>query len=180
MKKATNIIIPIIVIVLFFSLLIFLANMNNQNKENKIINNGVATFATILYCGNKDGNFVSIEYFVNNKKYLTKVSAPSNEYQENEQIEIVYNAAEPYSIIAHFYKMKFNDTIEFKETEATIININPAKSNAILLLTYEYLINGIKYTRTNEILDGDNNKYSIGKNSIILYNINNPKSSIFP
>ena len=183
MKKAFNFLIPIGVIALFFFLLIYVANINKRNKENKILENGKSTFATILYCGNKDGNFVSVEYFVNDKKYLTKIGAPSNEYQENEQIEIVYNVAEPANVLAHFYNMKFNNNIDFKEIEATIINNVATKikagNNSIKMLTYEYAVNGVKYSRTNQILITDDNKYSIGNKILILYNTNNPKSSIF-
>ncbi|MEZ4879586.1 MAG: hypothetical protein R2801_05420 [Chitinophagales bacterium] len=77
MKKASNIIIVIGVMALFFFALIFFAKNNQKNKEKKIIENSATTYATILYCGfkNDNGNFVSIEYFIDDKKYLNRTSA---------------------------------------------------------------------------------------------------------
>lgn len=184
MKNIVNIIITIAVIVLLFSLIIFYANTNKKDKEHKILDNGATTYATILYCGFKNdiGNFVSIEYFVDDKKYLDRTSAPSSQFQVNEQIEIVYNTTEPTTFIGHFYNMKFNDSIQTKSIEATIINIEPTKrkidTNAISVITYEYYINNIKYTRTNELLVNGTINYSIGQKIQIQYNIDNPKSSI--
>lgn len=185
MKNTINIILTLVVIVLLFLLLIFFANTNKKDKEHKILDNGATTYATILYCGFKNdiGNFVSIEYFVDDKKYLDRTSAPNNQYQVNEQIEITYNSAEPTTFISHFYNMKLKDTIQSKLIEATIINIEPTKrkigNQTISMLTYVYDINNIKYTRTNELLVNDANNYSIGQKIPIRYNIDNPKSSIF-
>lgn len=184
MKKSLSIIIVVVVIALLFGTLVFYANLNKKNKENKITENGVTTYATILYCGfkNDGGNFVSIEYVVNGKKYLDRTSAPSNQYQVNEQIEIVYNNDDPTKFLAHFYNIKLNDTIQYKSIEATIINIDPTEKKVnninISMLTYEYFVNNIKYTRTNEVLETDNIKYTVGQKLAISYNIYNPKSSI--
>lgn len=180
MKKASNIIIVIGVMALFFFALIFFAKNNQKNKEKKIIENSATTYATVLYCGfkNDNGNFVSIEYFIDDKKYLNRTSAPSKQYQENEQIEIVYNKEAPEKFIAHFYNMKINDTIKVDSSEATITNIVATKSNTTSLIDYEYFIDNIKYTRTNEVLTSDTINYSIGQKIAVSYNVNNPKSSI--
>lgn len=179
MKKLLDFIKAMFILIPLFCILVFFVTRKIDEQDKKIYDGQNYTYGEIKYVGKLKTYYALFEYDINGKVYRSKYPTASY-YKSGECFLIYYDSLKPENIYVDFTIMKFPDTVK---EEYTIAIVTKIKNKQFILrpnneLTYEFFYEGNRYERTQKITQDNVVTISVGDNVKIVFNANNPESSL--